>query len=398
MISNSNNSSHCTINFTKTGKTFEMPKLNVPLVADQNDPTKMYCQSFTVDSDDQQVLQFFNTYGFVVFENVLNQEETQATVNDIFKILSDGTEGKFNPEDTSTWNCWPQNALEHFGNVSIPSIFSRQFFMNRQNENVVRAFSKVFQLPMTELIVSHDRASFYRPPTINPKWKTKSNVHLDLNPAEALDEPENATVSYNELNRLHYSSGKGHWITENNHVCSKRDGLQIQALINLNDNLKEDGGFVCVPGFHNHFREFFENSNLVNELGRGKPSFSFQKNDPVSGNIHQLAQRVPSKAGSIIIWNQLLPHGSTFMESTTTARFRSAMYLRMFPKSMLLRSGASKRRLNRREGLRKKIHNLYIKERVPLELTDLGRIVFDIEDDNSESVFDPIPPFANHLK
>ncbi|KAG2388928.1 hypothetical protein C9374_014328 [Naegleria lovaniensis] len=396
-VMNSDSTQICTITFPNQN-TFQMPIPHVPLTSDS------YCQSFNVDTcSDEEIQQFFSKYGFIVFDNVLNQDQVQATVSDIFDILETNTNNQFQRHDTTKWNSWPENALEHFGNVSIPSIFSRQFLMNRQNEKVVKAFSRVFQLPETELIVSHDRASFYRPPKLNSKYKTKANLHLDCNPAEALDEPEKATVSYSELNRLHYSSGKGHFITENNHICTKRDGLQVQALINLNDNLSEDGGLIVVPGFHQYFSQFFELSGLVNDLGRGRPSFAFKPRDRITGEIYQLAQRIPSKAGSLIIWNQLLAHGSapTDMQKSK-ASFRSAMYLRMFPKSMLLREGAHHRRKNRREALRKKIHLLYLNERRPLELSPLGRAVFDIDDEgasvNSENLFDPTPPYAASLK
>lgn len=372
-----------------------MPNLHVPLT-----DSGLYCQSFNVDtSSDEEIQQFFSQYGFVVFENVLTKEQVDATVSDIYDLLETNTNGKFQRKDTTQWNSWPENALEHFGNVSIPSIFSRQFLMNRQNGKVVKAFARVFQLPETELVVSHDRASFYRSPKLNSKWKTKQNLHLDCNPAEALDEPENAKTSYSELNRLHYSSGKGHFIAENNHICTKRDGLQVQALINLNDNKSEDGGLIVVPGFHNYFAQFFEKSGLVTELGRGRPSFTFKTRDRITGAIFDLAERVPTRSGSLIIWNQLLAHGSAPMDVLKSqALFRSAMYLRMFPKSMLLREGSNQRRKNRREALRKKIHLLYLNERKPLELTPLGRAVFDIDVEGSDELFDPIPPYAASLK
>jgi len=196
---------------------------------------------------------------------------------------------------------------------------------------------------------------------------------------------------------LHYSGGKGHWIAENNHVCTKRDGLQVQGLINLADNESQDGGFICVPGFHKYFADFFEGSGLTSELGRGRPSFTFDARDnTITKPIASLAQRIPSKRGSIIIWNQMLPHGSMYIDANKSyAPYRSAMYLRMFPREMLLREGSAHRRKNRRDALRKKIHHLYIGEKKPLELTPLGRLVFDI--DNGDDVFDPIPPFASYL-
>ncbi|KAL9650263.1 hypothetical protein ABK040_014918 [Willaertia magna] len=395
--SDNNNQDRITINFDNE-QVFEMPILHVPLEKEEG-TNKLYCKSFDIEKNSQEeILEFFNDYGFVVLKDILTKEETELTVSDIFDILETGTNHKFNRKDKSTWNHWPDNALEHFGNVSIPSIFSKHFLMNRQNLKLLKAFQLIYQ--KEDLIVSHDRASFYRNPNLKTKFKTKLNVHLDLNPVEALDPI--GEYSTNEYNRLTYK--ENHFITENNQVCLARDKLQVQGLINLADNLIEDGGFICVPGFHKYFKDFFEKSGLVNKLGRGRPSFSFNvRGDDMTAKIGKLAERIPSKAGSLIIWNQTLPHGSSPIDYTkSVCDFRSAFYVRMFPREMLEWKGANKRRKCRREKLKKKLWNYYIKNREAFPLSEIGRKVFDIldeEDENGQLVpFNTTPPFADRLE
>jgi hypothetical protein len=44
-----------------------------------------------------------------------------------------------------------------------------------------------------------------------------------------------------------------HFIFENNQVCERIHPLNVQAVLNLVDNVEADGGFQCVPGFRHHF-------------------------------------------------------------------------------------------------------------------------------------------------
>lgn len=45
-----------------------------------------------------------------------------------------------------------------------------------------------------------------------------------------------------------------HFIFENNQVSEGLHLLNVQAGLNLVDNVEADGGFQCVPGFRHHFK------------------------------------------------------------------------------------------------------------------------------------------------
>jgi len=47
------------------------------------------------------------------------------------------------------------------------------------------------------------------------------------------------------------------FIYENN-----QEGMCLQSVLNLLDNKEEDGGYICVPGFHNHFDAYFDAQKL----------------------------------------------------------------------------------------------------------------------------------------
>ena len=86
-----------------------------------------------------------------------------------------------------------------------------------------------------------------------PGWKTDytyPGVHLDFNPRVYHDTDRVRAAR----EALDYTDPQD-WIAENNHCCAA-DGLQLQAVLNLDDNRAQDGGFHCVPGFHLRFDEW----------------------------------------------------------------------------------------------------------------------------------------------
>jgi len=152
--------------------------------------------------------------------------------------------------------------------------------INRMNPNLLTFCSAI--LEDQDLVVSHDRACFYRPtvgvPIMDtyqdkPEWRTVTNLHLDLNPwhfIEGDDFPieERSKLSYNNIR---------HWINENN-LPSVRDGLiSIQGSIYLNDNRESDGGFILVPGFPGIFDQYFRTVPKKDN----HPSYSFHYKDSI---------------------------------------------------------------------------------------------------------------------
>jgi ectoine hydroxylase-related dioxygenase (phytanoyl-CoA dioxygenase family) len=66
---------------------------------------------------------------------------------------------------------------------------------------------------------------------------------------------------------------------------------QLQGTLTLLDNEKQDAGFLCVPGSHRNFEEWSNDS-------------------PDHSRFHAMAQRVPVREGSLIVWDVRLAHGS----------------------------------------------------------------------------------------
>ncbi|KAJ3037035.1 WD repeat-containing protein 26 [Rhizophlyctis rosea] len=274
--------------------------------------------------DTTAMCEFFNKQGVVVIRNVLSKADCDATVSEMFDILESGSE--FRRDDMSTWNSWPADSIPQYGNISRPPIFTPQFIKNRTNPTLHTVVSNL--IGRTDLIANHDRAGFMRPtksPNSQPQWKTKANLHLDMNPCTWLSDPEGHNQS-SVIDALTYDR-LSEFINENNQPV-RSNGTSVQAVYNLIDNAKEDGGFVCVPRFHTRFADYFSTQSPPANNTPTSPSYNFPRNHELMSQ----AQRVTSRAGSLIVWDQTLPHGSFSNES---GRPRAAQFLRLFPRGVL---------------------------------------------------------------
>ena len=162
-----------------------------------------------VDADGDADLAFFARYGFVVYENVLSPEECAATRDEIFgeleRVYGDASVQEdtavsssnvkrqtkhtvgFKRDDFKTYVALP---IETYGLAPDPAVFTPRCVANRQNETVAKCLARVLRVadPSEDLLVSHDRWCVFRPtrdvPGVGdrPDWKTRANLHLDLNP------------------------------------------------------------------------------------------------------------------------------------------------------------------------------------------------------------------------
>jgi ectoine hydroxylase-related dioxygenase (phytanoyl-CoA dioxygenase family) len=344
----------------KQGVNIQIPRVAVP-----RDPLDAnYTLSFAVN-EAQEMKEFFDEYGFVVIRDVLTPQECTDTLTEVFDVLQyfEPQKCSWDRNDITTWNQWPSNAMERFGSPSRPPIFTRQFMLNRVNPNMHKVFATL--IGEQDLIVSHDRCCLYRPTRnvltstgIQAKmehWATAPNLHLDMSPWCYLS-PDGPVATERELSKLRYEH-TGSFIFENNQV-SGEDGLLIQGVINLVDNYDEDGGFQCVPGFPKIFDEYFKslakqmNPNPLDELLNEKNltgGFNFHKNDI----LNSYGVRVPLRAGSIVVWDQKMPHGSLPNQSS---RMRSAQFIRMYPASQLREH--RDRRESRRDCIREQLEKI----------------------------------------
>lgn len=309
---------------------------------------------------------FFHANGYAAFREVLSVEECLETCEAINSLMKQ-MEPAFDLFDANTYDHAPINP--NYGVVSRGPIFSQRFLLNRQHPNVYRAFATLHEDP--HLLVSHDRCAFYRPTrnvrlatgvSDRPNWRTEYSypgVHLDFNPG-VYHAPDKVlwvreALRYDDLQA---------WISENNLYCHT-DGAHLQAVLTLEDNRLEDGGFHCVPGFHTHFEEWLAGFSPEADGPAGLYRFS-----PRSANDCRFISspvRVPVPAGSLIIWDQRLAHGTLPNESE---RMRLIQFMKVFPRRIV-----TKERYQARGAALTAI----LAECGFHEITDVGRSVFGLE-------------------
>jgi len=278
-----------------------------------------------------QALVFFRKFGFVVFRDVIDPSSCKKSQEEIWKFLENNNAGFQRSSPESYHNLSSQT----YGLASEPAIFSTQIVRNRSNAKVLKAFRLI--LEDEDILVSHDRWCVYRP-TRNillegghhdmKQWKTKENLHLDLNPWGyfSKDVPLE-DLTYKTLRDF---SKEINGVTHNT-------GPHVQGVLALNDNMSKDGGTVLITGFQKCFQTWVgtlgpmathihpgsvDSGHLV-WRGKGSGSYIFSPNDP----LHNFKQRVTMRSGSLLIWDQRVVHGSAQNNSNN---FRIAQFIKAF--------------------------------------------------------------------
>lgn len=202
---------------------------------------------------------------------------------------------------------------------------------NSSGENIGEP--KVSKSYKNDLIISHDRFLLYRNTEVQTNesensvavtWKTKRNIHLDMDPWDYYID-KNTT---NRLNDLKFHELQN-FIQENNSVTEAM-GLSVQGILNVSENLESDGGTLVVPGFHKFHKKYFD-VNSIGAIVQKDKRFSVPEFDP----LQKLAQRVPMKAGSLLVWDQRVIHGANPNKSKNC---RFGIPVRCFRRAVLEKS------------------------------------------------------------
>ena len=91
----------------------------------------------------------------------------------------------------------------------------------------------------------------------------------------------------------------------------------VQGVLYLSDTAANQGAFTCIPGFHRCIADWLETlSEEDDSRSRMQAEFGHQ------------AKPIAGKEGDLVIWNSLLPHGSS---PNSADRPRIAQYITMTP-------------------------------------------------------------------
>ncbi|CAF3489343.1 unnamed protein product [Rotaria socialis] len=288
-----------------------------------------FVKSFTLSSyncpEASKARAFFQEYGFVVIANVYTPEQCNDTISDIWNVIESFVETSVrNKEELWNQQLWIRTGIVSEGIIGDASLWTRQILLNRQTPALHTAFASV--LGTENLLVNQDRYGMFRPAKKHPERSTMTNLHLDMNPWLYIDEEDNSK-QLEVLGELNYDSDDD-WITENNEPgCAKVGELHVQGLVNLADNLEEDGGFWLVPGFHKYLPQWAaDHREMLNIYGHDGQFIMIGRE--YIPELYDAARHISSRAGSAILWDQRTMHGS---RANCSARPRYAQFCKMFP-------------------------------------------------------------------
>jgi hypothetical protein len=206
---------------------------------------------------------YMNKNGYVVINNILTKEECKLTTFDINNQIQK-LDSRFNIFKPETYDYMVTHG--QYGMITKKPIFTDQFLINRQNKNIIEAFKILYG--DEDLIVNHDRFTFYRPTLTpgKPEYKTPyvyPNLHLDTDPQMYM---EHYNIFEQKQKSLLYKDKHRDFITENNYFTFKDQPI-YQGIINLWENSYEDGGLHLVPEFHNNFEEWYHQKKFKKNPG-----------------------------------------------------------------------------------------------------------------------------------
>lgn len=215
---------------------------------------------------------FFAENGYLVVANAVPSDHLAAVVDLIWDFL------EMDRSDCSDWYRPPHRV------GGMVEVYQHQaLWNNRQHPRVYQAFREI--LGTERLWVSLDRACM-KPPRHpdHPEWDHAGFIHWD--------------VDTRKLSSIPFG---------------------VQGVLCLADTAAGQGGFQCVPGMHRNLAEWI----------KAQPR---NRNPRVPDLAGREVVAIPARAGDLIIWDRLLPHGNG---RNLSDRPRLAQYLTMFPAAEL---------------------------------------------------------------
>jgi hypothetical protein len=212
---------------------------------------------------------FFRENGYVVVPNAAPKENCHALIAAIFEFLG------MSPDDPEDWYRPP---LPRGGMVEFYQ--HQAMWDNRQSPRLYQAFAEL--LGNERLWVTIDRVNF-KPPAHpdHPEYDFKGFVHWDT------DTTQRPLVK----------------------------GRRVQGVLYLADTTVEQGGFQCVPEIYRNLEEYL--AAQPEDRSPHQPDLTGYEPTPV-----------PGRAGDLLIWDVLLPHGNGH---NTSDRPRFAQFISMHP-------------------------------------------------------------------
>lgn len=252
-------------------------------------------------TDYEHLTETLNKYGVAVIPRVLDEEECGKMVDGIWDFFEKLTEEWDTPVDRSNKETWrgfydlyPKHSML-FQNWCVGH--SQASWDVRQNEKVVKAFSKIWDTPPEDLLVSFDGFSFNPPPEITNKGWNRNNTW--------------------------YHSDQS--FTRNGFEC-------IQSWVTGLDVEEGDATLSFYEGSHLLHKTLAEKFDITEKadwrkLNREEEAFLLKE--------ECLPRKIMCPKGSMVFWDSRTIHcGTEAFKTRANPKFRAVIYVCYQPRSM----------------------------------------------------------------
>mmetsp|Transcript_6236 Transcript_6236/g.9100 ORF Transcript_6236/g.9100 Transcript_6236/m.9100 type:complete len:405 (-) Transcript_6236:1056-2270(-) len=204
-------------------------------------------------------------------------------------------------------------------------------------------------------------------------------------------------------------------------ATNKNKWRPIQCFVSLTDNLLPNtGGFECCPGFHREFHSWVQRGRRLRSNNDDDGEIAVEnidmasppKQQPCVGeytHVHdrelmKRVQHIPVKAGSVVFWDNRLPHGNSYRNdnnydptiSSSTSPLescgaRAVVYCSFLPDVAINRGFVERQLIDWKLGRAPRVGDRWIKQdddddvddlrgnEMELKLSDLGRKLIGLE-------------------
>jgi hypothetical protein len=143
-------------------------------------------------------------YGVAILPNILTIEECNYYNQETWKAISHLTFGNFNPNDPNTFHYFYDYLLPKHNMLVQQNVGHLNYVWEvRQHPNIVKVFSKFWNIKPEDLLVSFDGISIHLPPEITNKgWRERAKkwLHCDQNFRNSEFEALQSFISFNDIN------------------------------------------------------------------------------------------------------------------------------------------------------------------------------------------------------
>ncbi|MFQ3341533.1 MAG: ectoine hydroxylase-related dioxygenase (phytanoyl-CoA dioxygenase family), partial [Flavobacteriaceae bacterium] len=217
---------------------------------------------------------FWVQNGYIVIKNAIPKDQARATADFLWEF------DEKDPQDSTTWFAKPRAEIQmkELAGTGMVEVYNHQtLWDNRQTKKVYDAFVDVWGTE--KLWVTIDRANLNFPQ--RPGEEKEGFIHWDYDPETR---PQN-----------------------------------VQGVLALTDQINENmGGFQCIPWLYQNYDTW--------KLTQPEDRDRFQ---PSLENIQDKIVKVKMKAGDLLIFNSLEPHG--IRPNRSGNKVRIAQYISMMP-------------------------------------------------------------------